>query len=78
MQVHDGELPHARQLARMGKELSWEARVRLDWMDLYRGTHNVARTCRRFGISRQTFYRWQRRYDPMNLVTLEGRSHRPP
>lgn len=77
MQVHDGELPHARQLARMGKELSREARVRLDWMDFYRRTQNVARTCRHFGISRQTFYRWQRRYHPMYLATLEGRSHRP-
>jgi putative transposase len=77
MQVRDGELPHARQLARMGKELSREARTRLAWMDFYRRSSNVARTCRHFGISRQTFYRWQRRYDPQNLATLEERSHRP-
>ena len=30
-----------------------------------------------FGISRQTFYRWQRRYDPCDLTSLEERSHRP-
>src|SRR5205807_1492615 len=30
-----------------------------------------------FGISRQTFYRWQRRYDPYDLTTLEEHSHRP-
>jgi len=77
MQIHDGELPRARQLARTGKELSREARVRLEWMDFYRRTQNVARTCRHFGISRQTFYRWRRRYDAMNLTTLEGRSHCP-
>jgi len=77
MQVHDGELPRARQLARTGKELSREARTRLAWMDFYRRSSNVARTCRHFGISRQTFYRWQRRYDPQNLATLEERSHRP-
>ena len=77
MQVHDGELPRARQLARTGKELSREARSRLAWMDFYRRSSNVARTCRHFGISRQTFYRWQRRYDPQNLATLEERSHRP-
>jgi transposase InsO family protein len=46
-------------------------------MDFYRRCRNVARTCRHFGISRQTFYRWQRRYDPQNLATLEERSHRP-
>jgi transposase InsO family protein len=38
---------------------------------------NAAFTCRHFGISRQTFYRWWRRYDPHNLTTLEARSHRP-
>src|SRR2546427_3147140 len=77
MQIHDGELPRARQLARTGKELSREARVRLDWMDFYHRCRNVAHTCRHFGISRQTFYRWQRRYDPYDLTTLEGRSHCP-
>ena len=46
-------------------------------MDFYRGGQNAARTCRHFGISRQTFYRWQRRYDPFDLSTLESRSHRP-
>src|SRR5713226_6115245 len=77
MQIHNGELPRARQLARTGKELSREARVRLDWMDYYRRCRNVVRTCRHFGISRQTFYRWQKRYEPQRLITLEGRSHRP-
>jgi len=46
-------------------------------MDFCRDSGNVARTCRHFGISRQTFYRWQRRYDPNDLTTLEERSHRP-
>ena len=77
MQIHNGELPRGRQLARTGKELSREARVRLQWMDFYRRSQNVARACRHFGISRQTFYRWQHRYDPLNLATLEQRSHRP-
>jgi len=34
-------------------------------------------TCRYFGISRQSFYRWRRRYDPHELRSLENRSHRP-
>jgi len=33
MQVRNGEVPRARQLARTGNELSREARARLDWMD---------------------------------------------
>ena len=54
------------------------ARQRLKWFDHYwaRG-HNAALTCRYFGISRQTFYRWKRRYDPRDLHTLEDRSHCP-
>ncbi|MGH9512902.1 MAG: integrase core domain-containing protein [Terriglobales bacterium] len=77
MQIHRGKAPGSGRLARTGVELSREGRVRLAWMDFYRGSGNVARTCRRFGISRQTFYRWQRRYDPLDLTSLEGRSHRP-
>jgi putative transposase len=46
-------------------------------MDFYRRCQNVARTGRRFGISRQTFYRWRCRYDPHNLAALGARSHRP-
>jgi putative transposase len=47
-------------------------------MDYYKAhEENAALTCRHFGISRQTFYRWKRRYDPKNLKTLESRSHRP-
>jgi len=58
--------------------VSRPAKQHLAWLDYYR-THgrNAALTCRYFGISRQTFYRWQRRYDPHDLTTLEPRSHRP-
>ena len=34
-------------------------------------------TCRHFGISRQTFYRWKKRYNPRDLTSLEERSHKP-
>ncbi|MEK7848601.1 MAG: helix-turn-helix domain-containing protein, partial [Chloroflexota bacterium] len=47
-------------------------------MDYYEARGgNAALTCRHYGISRQTFYRWKRRYNPRNLTTLESRSHRP-
>jgi transposase InsO family protein len=47
-------------------------------MDYYESHgHNARLTCRYFGISPQTFYRWRRRYDPHNLRTLEDRSRRP-
>jgi putative transposase len=77
MQVRNGKPPGSGQLARTGVELSREARVRLHGMDFYHRCHNVARTCRHFGISRQTFYRWLRRYDPFDLTSLEAASHCP-
>jgi putative transposase len=77
MQIRGGKPPRSGRLAGVGVELSREARVRLAWMDFYRQSGNVARTCRHFGVSRQTFYRWQRRYDPLDLTTLEERSHCP-
>lgn len=71
-------IPRSKALARLGTELSRTARTRLQWLD-HSQTHgrNAARTCRYFGISRPTFYRWWRRYDPNHLSTLEDRSHRP-
>ena len=77
MQAKAGKPPRSVQLKTIGVDLSREGRTRLAWMDFYRETKNVALTCRRFGISRQTFYRWQRRYDPRDLSCLESRSHRP-
>jgi hypothetical protein len=77
MQIRNGKPPGSGRLVRTGVELSREARVRLAWMDFYGRCGNVAHTCRHFGISRQTFYRWQRRYDPYDLTTLEERSHSP-
>ena len=40
-------------------------------------TGNVALTCRYYGISRQCFYTWRRRYDADGLDGLRDRSHRP-
>jgi transposase InsO family protein len=40
-------------------------------------TGNVALTCRYYGISRQIFYTWKRRFDAYGLDGLRDRSHRP-
>jgi transposase InsO family protein len=40
-------------------------------------TGNVAMTCRYFGISRQLFYVWRRRYDELGEEGLRPRSTRP-
>jgi len=78
MQIKGIGVPRSRYLERGGGELSREAQRRLAWFDYYQAHgRNAALTCRYFGISRQTWYRWKRRYDPQNLRTLEAGSHRP-
>ena len=50
--------------------LSRTAQTRLQWMLFYFfNGRNGVRTCRHFGISRQTFYRWRRRFDRHDLTT---------
>src|SRR5713101_4804582 len=41
------------------------------------GSRNVARTCRHFGISRQAFYKWKRRYDQHGEAGLGDRPRTP-
>lgn len=66
------------QLTKLEINLSKEAKLRLSWFEYYTEHGKNARlTCRRFGISPQTFYRWLQRYDPHHPKTLESRSHRP-
>jgi transposase len=59
--------------------LSRTALNRLEWF-IYHDQHNsknVARTARHFGIHRDTFYHWQKRFDESNLRTLEDQSKSP-
>jgi putative transposase len=78
MRIISGTVHGALRLAGHGRELSAQARLRLKWMDYYESHgHNARLTCRYFGMSPQTFYRWRRRYDPRNVRTLEDRSRRP-
>jgi len=77
MRIKSGVVAGFSRLARI-RELSREASKRLKWFDYYNSHGRNARlTCRYFGISPQTFYRWKRRYDPKHLESLEDRSHKP-
>lgn len=40
-------------------------------------SRNVARTCRHFGVSRQAFYRWRRRFDASGAAGLSDRPSAP-
>jgi len=77
MRIISGVIPGVSRLARF-QELSRKARQRLKWFDYYNSHgHNARLTCRYYGISPQTFYRWKRRYNPRYPASLEKRSHRP-
>lgn len=52
--------------------LSRNALKRLEWFDFwYNHGKNISLTCRHFGISRDTFYLWKRRFNPYTLRSLE-------
>ena len=75
MNVQEAVIPGAGRL-RVAPEVSPEARRRLRWMDYYhQHGRNASQTCRHFDISRETFYRWGRRYDPRRPQSLEDDRH---
>lgn len=78
MKIISRRVRGSKYLARLSPDLSRAAKQRLKWFDYY-DTHgyNARLTCRYFGITPQTFYRWKRRYDPFHLESLEDHSHRP-
>lgn len=63
-------------LVRQGT-ISKAAAKRLKWFDYYGRCRNARKTCRYFGISPKTFYRWKNRFDCYDLRTLEEESRRP-
>lgn len=60
-------------------KLSREAKLRLEWFLWHedRGGGDVSLTCRHFGISRKTFYKWHKAYSSNNLRLLETKSTAP-
>lgn len=65
-------IPRQRYISRVIQaDIAAGARKRLSWMDFYQKTENARLTCRHFGISPDTFYRWRKRYNPHHLKSLE-------
>ena len=55
-------------------KLSKEAKQRLNWIIYYyeKSNKNASLTCRHYGISRKTFYKWFNQFDENNLCTLKN------
>src|SRR3989344_7690276 len=73
-------LPQAERWRRQAEKLglSKDARKRLEWFTWYEGHgKNASKTTRHFGISRQCFHEWKRRFDGKDLRTLERASGAP-
>ncbi len=58
-------------------KISREATLRLRWFEYYHKSKNASLTCRHFGISRKTFCKWKKRYNPSDFRTLETKSRAP-
>lgn len=78
MKIENKVIPGSLRLRKHTADISREAQRRVKWFDYYYAHGQNGRlTCRYFGISPQTFYRWKRRYNPQRLQTLESLSCRP-
>jgi len=69
-------LPHQWELERI-VDLSKDAKRRLKWIDYYLKHGNARKTCRYFGISQTTFYKWLNRHKKLGLKGLEEFSRKP-
>ena len=71
-------LPGYAKLCHPKPNLTQEAKLRLKWMDYYHNhNNNASLTCRHFGISRKTLYKWKKRYNPYHLASLESQDRAP-
>ena len=50
---------------------------RLKWFEYYKKTNNARKTCRYFGVSPTTFYKWKKRYEKYGIEGLKDKSKRP-
>ena len=72
------ELPNSPSIHTILLVMEYTSQARRSWMKHYQETGNVSATCREFGISRDTFYRWLKRYDAARPSRpLQSRSTRP-
>ncbi|MDA1129845.1 MAG: helix-turn-helix domain-containing protein, partial [Chloroflexi bacterium] len=58
--------------------MEYSSKQRRSWMAAYNETRNISQTCREFGITRSTFYKWFERYDSDSpSKPLRSKSRKP-
>jgi len=60
-----------------GMGMSEKAKIRLAFLEFYKIVRDVSVVCKSFKISRTTFYKWQGRFNPKELKSLEEKSKAP-
>jgi len=77
----DKVTPNKWQLLRLlaKEQISITAQLKLEWIIFYHTIcqGNAAQTSTHFGIARKTFYKWLKRFNEKNLLTLEEQSRAP-
>jgi putative transposase len=58
-------------------ELTQKEFDRLRALTIHKETRDAKLVCQTFGISRATLYRWLKRFDPKDLISLREQSRRP-
>lgn len=58
-------------------ELTQKEKDRLRAIEIWRETLDAELVCKTFQMSRASFYRWLKRYDPKNIISLKDKSKRP-
>lgn len=60
-------------------KLTREEQLRLEVMDHFfkQEKKNARLVCRRYGIHHSTFYRWRKRFNPKNLISLKSKKRGP-
>ena len=72
------QIDHWRALAEYWR-ISDKAKQRLEWIVFYQtvADRDSTATAKYFGISRKTFHKWNKRFNPQVIQSLEDHSREP-
>src|SRR3989344_3727870 len=66
----------SKKIAQTAQEQK-QIKLRIRWFKHFKKSKNISKTCRYFGISRQTYYKWLKRYIKYHKKGLINQSKKP-